>query len=63
MSLNGKLYQSTIKCVFSPFTEVVCPIMNLISETYHFCERRKYKFNVLLEYDIIIRVSTRSSSL
>jgi hypothetical protein len=33
----------------------VGPTMNLISRTYHFCERREYKFNVLLKYDIIIR--------
>jgi hypothetical protein len=45
---------STIKCVLSPLTEVVGPTMNLISRTYHFCERRKYELNVLLEYDIII---------
>ena len=29
--------------------------MNLINETHHFCERKEYAFNVLPEYDIIIR--------
>ena len=29
--------------------------MNLISGTHDFCERREYAFNVLLEYNIIIR--------
>ena len=30
--------------------------MYLIRGTYHLCERRKYAFNVLLEYSIITRV-------
>ena len=29
------------------------PTLNLINETHNFCERRKYTFNVLLEYNII----------
>ncbi len=29
------------------------PIMNLISGTYNFCERKEYAFNVLPEYSII----------
>jgi hypothetical protein len=41
--------------VFSPFTEVVGSTMNLISGTQHFCERREYAFNILPEYNIIIR--------
>jgi hypothetical protein len=36
-------------------TEVVGLTMNLISGTHHFCERREYSFNILPEYDIIIR--------
>jgi hypothetical protein len=35
----------------------VGPIMNLISETHDFCERREYAFNVLPEYNIITRRS------
>jgi hypothetical protein len=45
-----------IKCVLLPFTEVVGPIMNLISGTYYFCERREYAFNILSEYYIITYV-------
>ena len=44
-----------IKCVLPPLTEVVDPIINLISRFYNFCERREYAFNVLPEYSIIIR--------
>ena len=41
------------KCVFSPLTRMVGPIMNLISRTYHSCERRKYVFMILRKYLII----------
>jgi hypothetical protein len=36
----------------------VNPIINLISETHNFCERRKYAFNILPEYLIIIKIFT-----
>ena len=51
----GKLLgpREYIKCVFLPLTEVMGPIMNLISEIHNFCERREYAFNVLPEYIII----------
>ena len=44
-----------IKCVLLLFTEVMGPTMNLISRTHNFCERSKYAFNVLPEYNIITR--------
>ena len=45
----GKLLATPkyIKCVLLPLTEVVGPIMNLISGTHNFCERKEYAFNVL----------------
>jgi hypothetical protein len=42
-----------IKCVLPPLTEMVGPIINLISGTHNFYERREYAFNVLPEYLII----------
>ncbi len=51
---NYIILREYIKCVLPPLTEVVGLTMNLINGTYHFCERREYAFNVLLEYDIII---------
>ena len=50
LDLNGKnyiIFWEYIKYVISPLTEVVGPIMNLISGTHDFCERREYVFNVL----------------
>ena len=41
------------KCVFSPITWMVGPIMNLISGTHHSCKRREHVFMVLREYTII----------
>jgi hypothetical protein len=51
---NYIIFREYIKCVFPPLTEVVDPIMNLISGTHDFYERKKYAFNVLSEYNIII---------
>jgi hypothetical protein len=44
-----------IKCVLPPLTEIMGPIMNLISGIHDFCEKRKYEFNVFPEYSIIIQ--------
>ena len=41
------------KCVFLPLTWKIVPTMNLISGTYHSCERREYAFMILREYIII----------
>ena len=32
---------------------MVGPIMNLISETHHSCERREYAFMILRKYTVI----------
>jgi hypothetical protein len=50
---NYIIFRKHIKCIFSPFTEVVGLTINLISETHDFCERREYAFNVFSEYNII----------
>ena len=50
---NYIILREYIKCVLPPLTEVVGPIMNLISGTYHFCEKKEYAFNILSEYDTI----------
>ena len=55
---QGKIIRysgSTLNTYFllSPLTEVVGPIINLISGTHNFCKRREYAFNILLEYLII----------
>jgi hypothetical protein len=50
---NYIIFQEYIKSVLPPLTEIVDPIMNLISRTHDFCERREYAFNVLSEYSII----------
>ena len=52
---NYIILREYTKCVLPPLTEVVGPTMNLISGTHHFCERKEYAFNILLEYDIIIQ--------
>jgi hypothetical protein len=52
---NYIILQEYIKYVLPHLTEVVVPTMNLINRTHHFCKRREYAFNVLPEYDIIIR--------
>ena len=36
---------------------MVDPIMNLISETHDFCERREYAFNIISEYKIITHLA------
>ena len=56
-SKNYIILQRYIKCILPPLTEMIGPIMNLISGIYHFCERREYVFNVLLEYYIITPLS------
>jgi hypothetical protein len=47
-------YRSVINLLI-PLTEVVDLIMNLISRTHNFYERREYIFNILPEYSIITR--------
>ena len=54
---NYQVLREYIKCVLPPLTEVVGPIINLINETYNFCERREYAFNVLPEYNITIYIA------
>ena len=51
----GKLLATPkyIKFVLLPLTEVVGPIMNLISGTHNFYKRREYAFNILPKYSII----------
>ncbi len=53
---NYIILREYIKCVLLSLTKVVGPTINLISRIYYFCERRKYVFNILSEYDIIIRI-------
>ena len=50
---NYVIFREYIKCILPLLTKVVDLIMNLISEIYHFCERREYTFNILPEYNII----------
>jgi hypothetical protein len=57
---NYIILREYIKCILPPFTEVVGPIMNLISGTYDFYERREYAFNVLPEYSIITHTNEGS---
>ena len=52
-SENYWVLRKYVKCVLLSLTEVVDLIMNLISRTHNFCERREYTFKVLPEYLII----------
>ena len=54
---NYIIFWEYIKYVFPSLIEVMGPIMNLISRTYHFCEKKKYAFNILPKHDIIIRIT------
>jgi hypothetical protein len=64
---NYIILREYIKCILPPLTKMVGPIMNLISGTHHFYERREYAFNVLPEYYIItlifIKFNPKESSL
>ena len=54
LSENYIILREYIKCVLPPLIDVVGLTMNLISGTYDFCERKKYAFNVIPKYSIII---------
>ena len=54
---NYIIFREHIKYVFFPLTEMVDFTINLINEIY---QRRKYTFNILPEYNIIIPICPTS---
>ena len=54
---NYIIFREYIKYLFPPITEVVDPIINLISETYDFCKKKKYTFNIYGLHSFALRVT------
>ena len=54
---NYIIFREYIKYLFPPITEVVDPIMNLISGTHDFCKRKKYAFNIYELHSFALRVT------
>ena len=52
---NYKIFREYIKCIFPPLIYVVDPSNLIYGKTYHLYKRKKYAFNVFLEYFIIFQ--------